>query len=342
MRVLIVEDDLDALELLENALVHFGYDVSQATDGNTALEMIRTGEYRLVVSDWEMPGMTGLELCREVRQRTSCGYTYFILLTSRSGTHSLIDGLRAGADEFLSKPFDPDELQSRLRVAERILTLESRDVVIFSLAKLAEARDPETGAHLERIRAYCLLVAQQLCRMEKYSDLIDGDYVQMLYLTSPLHDIGKVGIPDNVLLKPGRLTPEEFEIMKQHAVIGGATLSAAVEAHPRAKYLQMARDIAISHHEKYDGTGYPHGLRHDEIPLCSRIVALSDVYDALTTARVYKPAYSHEVARNIILEGNGSHFDPDIVAAFLAVEEQFIATKEQLGDGVAELVCEGD
>ena len=110
-KVLIVEDDLDALELLENALVHFGYDVSQATDGNAALEMIRTGEYRLVVSDWEMPGMTGVELCREVRQRTSCGYTYFILLTSRSGTHSLIDGLKAGADEFLSKPFDPDELQ---------------------------------------------------------------------------------------------------------------------------------------------------------------------------------------------------------------------------------------
>lgn len=341
MRVLIVEDDLDALELLENALVHFGYDVSQATDGNTALEMIRTGEYRLVVSDWEMPGMTGLELCREVRQRTSCGYTYFILLTSRSGTHSLIDGLKAGADEFLSKPFDPDELQHRLRVAERILTLESRDVVIFSLAKLAEARDPETGAHLERIRAYCLLLAQQLGRVEKYKDVIDGDYVQMLYLTSPLHDIGKVGIPDNVLLKPGRLTPEEFEVMKQHAVIGGATLSAAVEAHPRAKYLQMARDIAISHHEKYDGTGYPHGLRNDEIPLCGRIVALSDVYDALTTARVYKPAYSHEVARNIILEGNGTHFDPDIVTAFLVVEEKFIETKEQLGDGVAELACEG-
>jgi putative two-component system response regulator len=148
-----------------------------------------------------------------------------------------------------------------------------------------------------------------------------------------LHDIGKVGIPDNVLLKPGPLTPDEFEIMKQHVMIGSATLDAAVQAHPKAKYLKMARDIALTHHEKYDGTGYPNRLRGDEIPLCGRIVALSDVYDALTTPRVYKPAYSHEVAKEIILDGRAKHFDPDIVDAFLANEEQFLSIKERL-DGV--------
>ena len=334
MRVLIVEDDRDALDMLENALACMGYEVSTASNGAQALEMIRTGHYRLVISDWEMPGMSGLELCQFVRQRASSEYTYFILLTARAGASHLIDGLKAGADEFLSKPFDPLELEVRLRVAERILSLESRDIVIFSLAKLAEARDTDTGAHLERIREYCLVLAQHLSTSEKYRDLIDGDYVQMLYLTSPLHDIGKVGIPDRVLLKPGPLTTEEFEIMKQHVAIGGATLRAAVQAHPRAKYLQMALDIAMTHHEKYDGSGYPNKLRGEEIPMCGRIVALSDVYDALTTPRVYKPAYSHDVARNIIVEGRGKHFDPDIVDAFLAHEDQFIAIRERL-DGEA-------
>lgn len=338
MRILIVDDDPDTLLVVEHALNHFGYEVTTAHSGSEALELVRSGSYRLVISDWEMPGMSGIELCQHIRERTASEYTYFVLLTSRVGKQDLIEGLKAGADEFLPKPLDPLELEVRLRVAERILTIESRDVVIFSLAKLAEARDPETGAHLERIREYCLVLARHLGTLPKFKDVIDGDYVQTLYLTSPLHDIGKVGIPDNVLLKPGRLTPDEFEIMKQHATIGAATLEAAVAAHPGAKYLQMARDIAISHHEKFDGSGYPHGLRGEEIPLCGRIVALSDVYDALSTARVYKPAYSHEVARDIILEGRGKHFDPDVVDAFVANERRFITIRERLQDAVPALV----
>ncbi len=336
MRVLIVEDDRDALDLLENAVAYFGYDVTTASDGAEALELIRSGQYQLVVSDWEMPEISGTELCREIRRRVSCGYTYFILLTAKTEIQSRIEGLQAGADEFLSKPVDPDELQVRLRVAERILSLESRDLVIFSLAKLAEARDPETGAHLERIREYCRVVAQHLVNSPRHRHELDGDFVQTLYMTSPLHDIGKVGIPDSILLKPGKLTREEFEVMKQHAVIGGTTLEAAAGAHPNAKYLQIARDIAFTHHEKFDGSGYPYGLRGEAIPLCGRIVALSDVYDALTTARVYKPAYSHDVARNIILDGNGKHFDPEIVEAFLANEDRFIEIHEQLSSPVAD------
>lgn len=330
MRVLLVEDDCDTLDLLENAVAYFGYDVTTAANGADALELIRSGEYQLVVSDWEMPEISGPELCREIRRRVSSGYTYFILLTAKTGIQCRVEGLRAGADEFISKPVDPEELQVRLRVAERILSLESRDLVIFSLAKLAEARDPETGAHLERIREYCRVLAQHLTHSPKHRRSLDGDFVQMLYMTSPLHDIGKVGIPDSILLKPGRLTPEEFEVMKKHAVIGGTTLEAAAAAHPTAKYLQIAREIAFTHHEKFDGTGYPYGLKGNAIPLCGRIVALSDVYDALTTSRVYKPAYSHDVAKNIILEGCGKHFDPEIVEAFQANEERFIEIHEQL------------
>ena len=335
MRVLLVEDDPDTIELLENALLHFGYEVTRAANGLEALEHLRSDHFPLVISDWEMPEMSGIELCREVRQRMSSSYTYFILLTMRSGTNNVLDALAAGADEFLSKPFDPHELQMRLQVAERILSLERRDLVIFSLARVAQARDPETGAHLERIREYCRVIARHLSRQMKFHSQVDGNYVQLLYLTSPLHDIGKVGIPDSILLKPGRLTPEEFEVMKQHSVIGGETLHAAAVAYPGAKYLQMARDIAFSHHEKFDGSGYPHGLRGEDIPLCGRIVAIADVYDALTTARVYKPAYSHDVAKSIILEGAGKHFDPEIVDAFIANEDRFIEIREQFDSQVA-------
>jgi putative two-component system response regulator len=161
---------------------------------------------------------------------------------------------------------------------------------------------------------------------------VDGEFVQTIYLTSPLHDIGKVGVPDRILLKPGKLTAEEFEIMKQHTVVGGQTLDAALQAYPEAKYLQMARDIAWSHHEKFDGSGYPRGLAGDAIPLCGRIAALADVYDALTTKRVYKEAFSHQIAREIILDGSGKHFDPQIVDAFRRTEQEFIDVHDAFDD----------
>ncbi len=335
MRVLVVEDDDVSADMLESTLSSFGYEVTVASDGREAFELIRTGLYRLVVSDWEMPEMTGIELCRQIRQRHCSSYVYVILLTSYSETEHVVEGLNAGADDFIRKPFDPQELCVRLRAGERILLLESRDVTIFALAKLAESRDPQTGAHLERMREYCRILAEELSKKEKFHNReeggqVDGDYVELLYLTAPLHDIGKVGIPDSVLLKPGRLTEMEFETMKQHATIGGETLDAAALAHPEADFLQLARDIAWTHHERFDGTGYPRGLSGEAIPLCGRIVALADVYDALTTSRVYKTAYTHEMSRSIILEGRGTHFDPDIVDAFVASEARFLTVRQQL------------
>jgi putative two-component system response regulator len=335
--VLIAEDnDLEA-DMLRHSLGQFGYEVAVARNGREAFDRVRSGRYRLVVSDWAMPEMTGLQLCRRIRSRPASGYVYVILLTSHSGTDNVIEGLNAGADDFITKPFQPQELYVRLRTGERVLSLESRDLTIFSLAKLAESRDAETGAHLERIREYCRVLAENLSRRREFRGHVDGEFVQLLYLTCPLHDIGKVGIPDAVLLKPGRLNEEEFAIMKQHAALGGQTLDAAARAYPHAQFLQMARDIAWTHHEKYDGSGYPRGLKGNEIPLCGRITAVADVYDALTTRRVYKEAYSHETARSIILEGQGKHFDPRIVDAFLETEDQFLTIRSQFaGDACAD------
>jgi putative two-component system response regulator len=332
VRVLIVEDDDFAADVLENALARFGYEVAKARNGREALERVRSGLYRLVISDWEMPEMSGVELCRQIRQQYSGGYVYTILLTARRGTQHVVEGLNAGADDFITKPFEPQELLVRLRAGERILALESRELIIFSLAKLAESRDPDTGAHLERMREYCRVLAEDLSRQPSFRDQVDGNYIQLIYLTSPLHDIGKVGIPDNVLLKPGKLTPEEFEIMKQHALIGFRTLDAAARAHPDARFLWMARDIALTHHERYDGSGYPNHLSGKDIPLCGRIVALADVYDALTTKRVYKPAFSHEKTREIIFDEMGHQFDPDILDAFRRNELQFLEIQEQFSD----------
>jgi putative two-component system response regulator len=332
MRVLVVDDDPVTTEIIVENLRHFGYDVTAASNGREAFDLVRTGQFHLVVSDWQMPEMSGLELCREIRKRSWAGYIYVILLTSRGGVENVVSGLNAGADDFLTKPFQPDELRMRLHTGQRILALESRDLMIFAMAKLAESRDKDTGAHLERMREYSRILAEELSKWPKYADIIDGDYVQLIYVTSPLHDIGKVGIPDSVLLKPGKLTPPEFEIMKTHTVLGGETLRVVAKSRPEAQFLTMALDIALTHHERFDGHGYPDGLRGEDIPLCGRIVALADVYDALRSKRVYKAALDHLTARDTIVAERGKHFDPDIVRAFLNREQEFIAIANQFQD----------
>ena len=332
MRVLVVDDDVSSLITLEGFLTELGYQVATATNGRAAFEQIQAGDYRLVISDWEMPEFNGPELCRMIRQRPFGSYVYVILLTVREAKEDLVRGLNAGADDFIRKPFEPDELRVRMNAARRIVSLESRDIFIFSLAKLAESRDPETGAHLERMREYSRILASDLSQQEKYRDIIDADYVRTIYMTSPLHDIGKVGIPDEILLKPGPLTSAEFDIMKEHTLIAGDTLAAAVDHNPSASFFRFAQDIALTHHECYDGSGYPRGLAGEDIPLCGRIVSVADVYDALTSRRVYKAAYRHEKARSIIVEGRGKAFDPDVVDAFLRREQDFQATKVALSN----------
>ena len=332
MRILIVDDDPMALEMLKHALTRAGHQVETASNGVEALEVLRKGTCRLVISDWTMPEMDGVELCRRIRAADSGGYIYLILLTARNSQQDTVEGLSAGADDFMPKPFNPTELMLRVRIGERILSLETRDVTIFALAKLAESRDPETGAHLERVCNYSRMLAQHLSTLPKFSDQVNDGYVRLIFQTSPLHDIGKVAIPDCVLLKPGRLSDREFEIMKSHTIFGAQTLDAALREHPEAGFLRMARDIAATHHERFDGTGYPAGLKGSDIPLCGRIVAVADVYDALTTKRVYKNAFAHDVARSMIMEERGSHFDPDVVEAFLACEQQFIEIRNRFDE----------
>jgi putative two-component system response regulator len=332
MQVLLVDDDDFALSVLENTITRMGYQAISVTDGEQAMDTLRNSNIRLVITDWDMPNMNGLDLCRAVRRDDLSGYVYVIMLTGREGPKQRMEGLCAGADDFLNKPLDPEELLVCLKTAERILGLETRDLALFALAKLAESRDSDTGAHIERVQSYSRIIARNLTAEVKTCNGIDDEYIRLLYQTSPLHDLGKVAIPDSILLKPGKLTPTEFAIMETHTVVGAKTLDAALARFPNARFLQMAREIAVTHHERFDGSGYPHGLVGDQIPLCGRIVAVADVYDALTSRRVYKDAMSHEQAKSIILQGRGNHFDPEVVDAFARAEQQLLAVWERLRD----------
>jgi len=334
MQVLIVDDSKIALITLKSLLTANGYEVFTAADGKEGLEALeRLPSCRAVISDWEMPEMNGIDFCKAVRAQDRPGYIYFLLLTSHGQVDEMVQGLSAGADDFIAKPYNPAEVLARLRAGERILALETRDVAIFALAKLAESRDNDTGAHLERVQHYCRALSRWMAAQEKYKQAVDSEFIRLIFQTSPLHDIGKVGIPDSILLKPGRLDPHEFDIMKTHTTIAAATLDAALAKFPGVAFLKMAKDIAESHHEKYDGTGYPHGLKGDTIPLSGRIIAVADVYDALVSKRVYKDAFSHDSARAIIEEGREKHFDPDVVDAFLAVGDEFLDIRQQFIDG---------
>ncbi len=332
MNTLIVDDDPIALQMLQVVIEEQGHHVTTANDGAEAIELIAQRDFQVVISDWNMPRLNGIELSKLIRSRDADGYIYVLLLTARDSIQARAEAFAAGADDFIIKPFEPVDLQCRLKVAERVLSLETRDLTIFAMAKLAESRDPETGAHIERVQAYSHVLAKQLRAAGAYPDQLDPAFIRLVFETSPLHDIGKVAIPDCVLLKPGRLCDEEFNIMKEHTTLGAETLSAAAAKRPDIRFLRIAAEIAASHHERWDGSGYPKGLRGTDIPLSGRIVAVADVYDALTSKRVYKPAFTHVTARAEIRKGRGSHFDPIIVDAFDAAEQQFLEIRAKFSD----------
>ena len=240
---------------------------------------------------------------------------------------------------------DPDSVQALISIVEVTSTAlqshwhreafaEAQDAIITALAKLSEYRDPETGAHLLRLKKYCGLLCSALAKTERYTEAVTTEFTEDLIRSSPLHDIGKVGIPDAILKKPGKLTAEEFEIMKDHARIGGDTLRSVFEQYPTQSFIKCGMEVAYGHHEKWNGSGYPLGLQGESIPLTARILALVDVYDALTCRRIYKPPFPREQANAIIVEGSGIHFDPDIVACFLSMEADFHHIAEQYADVV--------
>jgi putative two-component system response regulator len=332
MKVLIVDDEPITRRYAAQILSQAGYEVTTAEDGQEAFDVLSRGEHRLVVSDWRMPRMDGVTLCHAIRSGAFARYVYFIMLTGQTSVSDTLEGLSAGADDYICKPFNPAELILRVNIGRRVVGLETRDMTIFALAKLAESRDPDTGAHLERVRSYCRLIARQLQNDPASGYAVDDGFVSLIYQTSPLHDIGKVAIPDCILLKPGQLTVEEFEVMKTHTVHGAETLDALLAAYPATPFLEMARDIALGHHERFDGSGYPHGARGDAIPLAARIMAVADVYDALTSRRVYKEAFEHNESRAMIVAGAGKHFDPRLIDAFFQCESQFVEVRRQYAE----------
>lgn len=315
----------------------------------TAAELSPT----VILQDLVMPDADGLELVRGYRKQTRTRLTPLIVLSANDEASTKAEAFAAGANDYLVKLPDPIELVARIRyhsrayaaqlraqafteserrrlVAERKAALvSSRDTLIFGLAKLAESRDSETGQHLERIAAYSRLLAEQL--RASHPDL-DDQWIRDLQIASSLHDIGKVGIPDSVLLKQGKLTPEERTVIERHAAIGAEALDAILARQQGDALLVMARNIAAAHHERWDGGGYPARIAGEAIPLEARIVSVADVYDALTSKRVYKPAMPHDEAVRIIVAGRGTQFDPAIVDALLQCELVFGTALEQLHD----------
>ena len=316
MKILIAEDELVSRKKLEKLVKMAGHEPLSAPDGKEALNLWESAHPNMVITDWFMPEMNGIELIQQIRKRQGSRYVYIIIVTSQGGTDNLVASMEAGADDFITKPYNSEELSVRLKAGARVLNFETRDIVIFSMANLAEERDPETGNHLHRIRRYSKIIAETMLQADNPPEEITPFFIDNIVLTSPLHDIGKIGIPDFVLLKPGRLDDREFEIMKTHATIGYQALNKALLKYPGTEYLGMSAEIAESHHEKFDGSGYPHGKKGTEIPLSARIVALADVYDALVNKRIYKSAFPHEVSKSMIIGDKGRHFDPIVVDAF--------------------------
>ncbi|MBI1367982.1 MAG: response regulator [Planctomycetes bacterium] len=362
--ILLVDDDETNLAILEEILRDV-YPLILARDGEEALAMYRQHKPPLVLLDIMMPKMNGYDVCRAIKQQDKARFTQVILLSAKASMEERVRGYEAGADDYLTKPFEEEELKAKVRVHLRLCEalmelndararteldngkleqlvrrrtnelIETRDLVVFGLAKLADSRDPETGDHLERIRAYCRILSEHLAQHGPFAGQITDAFIHTIYLSSPLHDIGKVGIPDAILLKPGRLTDSEFDIMKRHAAIGAEALQDVAQHGTCGGFLQMAIDIARSHHERFDGTGYPDGLSGGAIPLSARIVAVADVFDALTSVRVYKSAYSTEVARTMIINESGKHFDPTVVEAFIACYDQLLETRRSYNSDAA-------
>ncbi|GMT41796.1 MAG: two-component system response regulator [bacterium] len=355
MLILIADDTEAHLNLLASIYKEEGASTIRASDGLSALEKVKNlgSKIDLMVFDVRMPEMDGIELTINVRKIHEMRQTPIILVTAEAiETNQLAHGMEAGANDYLNKPVQEVELIARsrtmlrqkklfdenlelrrsleLKVVERTVEIEmTRDVALFGFAKLAEYRDPETGGHLERIREYTRVLAQQLLNKGTYRAMIDQKFVMHIYKTSPLHDIGKVGIPDYILLKPGPLTEEEFEIMKTHAVIGGDTLAQVEDRLLGNPIIAMAKEIAWRHHEWWNGKGYPDGLDGENIPLPARIMALADVYDALVSKRVYKEAIEHNKVVEMITEMSGAHFDPVIANAFSEVTDTFMHIQEK-------------
>ena len=345
-QILIVDDVPENLQLLSGMLTSKGYKVRPVLSGKLALKLAHSNPPDLILLDITMPEMNGYEVCAQLKACRELKDIPVIFISGLAETEDKVKAFEAGGVDYVTKPFKIQEVLARVDSHLRLRFLqkelehynthlhemvqaqvkeisESQMATIFALAKLAESRDDETRRHLERVRQNCCLLAAWMHGNSPCKEQISEQFIENILCTSPLHDIGKVGIPDAILLKPGKLTAEEFEVVKRHTVIGAETLEAARQMYPKNNFIHMGIEITRQHHEKWDGSGYPDGRSGEQISLSARIMAVADVYDALRTKRVYKPAYSQEETCRILFEGSGKHFDPMVIEAFRHLQERF-------------------
>jgi len=346
--ILIVDDTAPNLQVLSSMLRAQGHRVRSALSGALALRAARSRTPDVVLLDVMMPDMDGYEVCSRLKADPALRHVPVIFLSALQDAEDKVRAFRAGAGDYITKPFHLDEVVARVqthlhlhrlqraadatnselqaRVDEQVAeVVASQTATIFALAKLAESRDDATGRHLEHVQVLTQLLAERLRAPDAppSAERLDESGIADIVRASALHDIGKVAIPDRVLLKPGRLTTAERETMRTHAVLGARTLASVLERYPRHPFLEVAVDVARSHHERWDGSGYPDGLRGEDIPLCARIVAVADVYDAARSLRCYKSPMTHTDARRLIERGAGTDFDPRVVAAFSELHHEF-------------------
>lgn len=342
MKILAVDDSMTDLVIIKGILND--YVVVTASDGVEAMEILdKDPSIDIMLLDLNMPRMNGFEVLEVMRNNPSHRRITTLILTNSDEVENEIKGLEMGALDYIRKPLNFLSLRKRIEVhinlrnaridlEENNIKLErtvdertkelilTRDITIHALTGLLEARNIETGNHTRRTQWMMKEMCEYLQTKDEYSCILTESYIGELFSTAPLHDIGKVGIPDSILLKPGKLTYEEFEIMKKHCMFGVNALQYEFGLHDMPSFVETAIEIIATHHEKFDGSGYPNGLKWDKIPLCGRLMAIIDVYDALVSKRVYKDAMVHDEALQILRESKGTHFDPDIVDAFMNIE----------------------
>ncbi len=343
-RILVIDDNVDNLMILQE-LLEPEYTVKCVASGEEALRVAPQFQPNLVLLDVMMPGLDGNETCASMRSLPEMSAAKIVMVSARNEVQDRLVAYDAGAVDYISKPFHDQEVLAKVRTWMQMIHAQyvdditeevanTRDAVGSALVTLASSRDTETGDHLFRIRWYSHALAEQLAVTGPYRRQIDETFLEQLYRASPLHDIGKVGVEDAILLKPGPLTDPERDAIKQHAAIGADILSRAAAKLPHAEYLKMAIDIARWHHEHFDGSGYPDGLAGLDIPLAARIVAVADVFDALTSRRVYKLAVPVADAATIIEANAGSHFDPAVVDAFHSRSEELRQAQGRYANGI--------
>jgi putative two-component system response regulator len=353
--ILVVDDTPDNLTLMSELLEDL-YRVKVASSGERALKICAATPPDLILLDIMMPDLDGYEVSRRLKSDPRTRHIPIIFLTARSSVEDEQKGFEGGAVDYIVKPISPPLVLARVKTHLTLKTaadflrdkneflereVEKRTAEITAIqnatiqvvTSLAETRDQETGNHIRRTQSYVRLIAMRLSKNERFRNVLTASAIATLYKSAPLHDIGKVGIPDRILLKPGKLTADEFRIMMSHTTIGHAAIERAEEQlGMEVDFLKTAKQIALSHHEKWDGSGYPHGLHGVEIPLGARLMAVADVYDALISKRVYKEPIPHAEAMRLILADRGSHFDPDVLDAFLAAEEDVLSIAERFRD----------